>query len=486
MKRFTKLSAALIALLTVLLLALPCFAEEGDAAVPTEAPETAEAAEYVAGAPFVQDWAYLIDDPARGEAMAKAAYERTGCAFCFGSVEHNEEEKLYDYARRWYPVNFPYENGLMLFYNKETATYVIYRVGSFDGWMTQEKLDTLADAFNSGTSIETGFEAFVLKAYELYTGETLTWDIPEAIGTLVQEGRNLEAVPGATPDPITGFIPVQRKNPLVKDESGVLNGSVEALTELAEKLSDTYGIEMSILAIPTLNGQDVERYADDAYDYLGYGMGDDDSGFLLLIVTEDRDYAMTGYGEAKHAFTDYGMTFLESALVEKLRNNDWTGGCFAYLNEAERLLREWQNGSPVSDPVPSPTMRPVPAAPTPTPRPSFVYQPRTLAPIWYLVAIGGGLLLALAPMKGLKKQVVENVSGREDASGYEKGFAITGGGDELVNTYTNRTEKPRYTSSGGGGGSSRSGGSSYSAPSRSTSTHISSSGRSHSGTHGKF
>lgn len=487
MKHLLKLSALLTALFTVCLLALPCLAEDGGSGTGTEGASGDPA--YVAGAPFVQDWGYAIDDPARGEALAKAAYERSGYAFCFGSVEKNEEERLYDYARRWYPVNFPYENGLMFFYNCETETFVVYRVGTFDGWMTQEKLDALAAAFNSGTSVETGFELFVMKAYELATGETLTWDIPEATGELAAEGRNLEAVPGATPDPMTGFIPVQRKNPLIDDQSGILTQDLGQLTALAEDLSNTYGIEMSIVSIPTMNGQDVVRYADDTYDYLGYGMGDDDSGLLLLIVTQDRDYAISGHGKGKKAFTDTGLELLAGALVAKLRNDDWVGGCYAYLEEAGVLLQQWQNGTPVDSTEPKPTMRPVPAAPTPTPKPGFTYQPHSLAPIWYFFAVGGGLLLGLLPMKGLKKQVVENVSGRNDASGYEKAdsFTVISGDDTLINTYTSRTLKPREnTYSGGSGGASRGGGSSYSPPSRSTSTHISSSGRSHSGTHGKF
>lgn len=478
MKRLLSVIALVVALIIVCPVALPCLAEET----------------YVAGAPFVQDWAYVIEDPARAEAMAKAAYEKTGYAFCFGSVvENTEEEKLYNYAARFFSAYFPYENGLMLFIDKTNNTYVIYRAGTFDTWMDQEKFNALCAAYKSKDNPEQGFEAFIDEAYLLATGETLVWETPEAIPELVSAGETLETVPDVTPDPVTGLIPRERTNALVTDTAGLLSASDTAsLNAVAEKMSETYGVEVAILIVPTVNGQDITRYADDAYDYLGYGAGEGDDGLLLVIAAQDREYSMSGYGAGKQAFTDYGMLMLEDALVNKLRNNDWVGGCYAFYETADPLLAAWQSGNPIGWTDPDPTMKPIPAAPTPTPAPSFMYNPKGLAPFWYVFALVGGFLLAFIPVSKMKNKVIESVKANRDAAQYEKenAFGVYAHEDTLINTSVSRMPKPQqptYTGGGGGGGgASRGGGGGYTPPRRSTSTHVSSSGRSHSGTRGRF
>ena len=67
---------------------------------------------------------------------------------------------------------------------------------------------------------------------------------------------------------------------------------------------------MAVVTVDSLEGKTSQDYADDFYDYNGYGYGKDDDGILLLISMEDRDYAITTYGFGITAFTDAGLQYV--------------------------------------------------------------------------------------------------------------------------------------------------------------------------------
>ena len=77
-------------------------------------------------------------------------------------------------------------------------------------------------------------------------------------------------------------------------------------SELARRLEyirNTYAADTAIVTVPTLDGKSAEAYADDFYDYNGYGIGPDDSGILLLISREPRNYHMTTMGRCCLLYT---------------------------------------------------------------------------------------------------------------------------------------------------------------------------------------
>ena len=87
--------------------------------------------------------------------------------------------------------------------------------------------------------------------------------------------------------------------PLVVDNAGVLTPEqVDGLTQTASDLRDLYEMDVAIVVVTDLDGKSAQDYADDYYDYNGYGVGDDYSGMLLLIATESRDWWISTCGEA--------------------------------------------------------------------------------------------------------------------------------------------------------------------------------------------
>ena len=99
----------------------------------------------------------------------------------------------------------------------------------------------------------------------------------------------------------------------VVDDADLLSAGEE--TALREKLGEICArqkMDIVIVTAKTLNGATPASYADDTYDYNGYGYGNNRDGLLLLISMEDRDWyiSTTGYGIT--AFTDAGINKGES------------------------------------------------------------------------------------------------------------------------------------------------------------------------------
>ena len=102
-----------------------------------------------------------------------------------------------------------------------------------------------------------------------------------------------------------------RLHPLLVDDAGLLTEEeADALLDKLEEISERQECEVAVVTVDSLEGKTSQDYADDFYDYNGYGYGIDDVGILLLISMEDRDYAITTYGFGITAFTDAGLQYV--------------------------------------------------------------------------------------------------------------------------------------------------------------------------------
>ena len=70
----------------------------------------------------------------------------------------------------------------------------------------------------------------------------------------------------------------------VIDEAGLISASDEK--KLSEKIKEIQKekFDVVILTVKSLDGKSAQDYADDYYDYNGYGYGKDDDGILRLRV----------------------------------------------------------------------------------------------------------------------------------------------------------------------------------------------------------
>ena len=146
------------------------------------------------------------------------------------------------------------------------------------------------------------------------------------------------------------------KPTLVDRDHLLTETEAQTLSERLKEIGSAYQCDVIIVTVPSLGGKTSEAYADDFFDYNGYGYGAvpdaagmtvNGDGILLLISREDRDFAISTSGYAIKAFTDYGIqTYLEGQFLPYLSDNDFNRGFHAFADACETLLKTARQGIP--------------------------------------------------------------------------------------------------------------------------------------------
>lgn len=245
-------------------------------------------------------------------------------------------------------------------------------------------------------------------------------------------------------------IPENRQLPRLVDDADLLTDSEESdLLSKLDEISERQYCDVAIVTVDSLDGKTARAYADDFFDYNGYGMGNDDSGILLLISMEYRDWAISTYGFGIQAFTDAGQEYITEQILPDLSDGNYAASFNQFAALADRFLTQAKTGNPYD-------YGNLPKGP--------------LSLLWTLVAIGAGLLIAWI-IVSIMKSSLKSVQPKNNASDYVRNGSmhLTVAQDMFLYRTVSRSARPKSSSSSGG-----------------SSTHSSSSGRSHGGSSGKF
>ena len=244
----------------------------------------------------------------------------------------------------------------------------------------------------------------------------------------------------------------------VADMAGLLTSLEE--DELRGQIADIageYQFDAVIVTADSLNGKTAQEYADDYFDYNGYGYGEDYDGVLLLISMEYRDWAISTCGRGQEVFTAYGLDRIRDAIVPYLSQGQYYSAFERFLDMTQDYLYEAEVNTPYDT----------------NNRPGEEIVQEREETNWLTVVLGClivGLAAALI-VTGVMKSKLKSVRPQTDARQYAGNFDVTLANDLFLYRTVSRTARPERNSSSGGGGSSR---------------HTSSSGRSHGGSSGKF
>ena len=136
--------------------------------------------------------------------------------------------------------------------------------------------------------------------------------------------------------------------PHMIDEAALLTADeVVLLEKKAHSVSDTYGMDVVILTVQSLEGKSSQDYADDFYDDNGYGIGTENSGVLLLIAMESREWYISTCGNAIYALTDYGIDMLADSILAELGSGEYYSAFDHYLDLLADYFEAYQNGAPI-------------------------------------------------------------------------------------------------------------------------------------------
>jgi len=244
--------------------------------------------------------------------------------------------------------------------------------------------------------------------------------------------------------------------PRLTDDGDLLSPDEEQrlLTQLDE-ISRRQSFDVVVVTAAGIpEGYSVREYADNFFDYNGFGQGANRDGCLLLISMEERDWYISTRGYGITALTDAGIQYIgEKMIDEGLSDGDYLSAFQTYARLCDDFVTKAREGHPYD----------------------VGNMPKEKIPwgLVTLVAVALGCGMAFIPVTAMKAQM-KPVKSQRDAGDYVQRGSLTLTRNRDVFLYRNvtRTAIPKDDSSHGGGGGS--------------SVHTSSSGASHGGGGGKF
>lgn len=232
------------------------------------------------------------------------------------------------------------------------------------------------------------------------------------------------------------------------DDGELLERDVrKELERKLDKLARRYKLDVGILTVQdyemydsTLPNYSAEAFASSYYYDRQFGFDEEDSGILLVISMEERDWHIYIVGEARVAVNDYGFEYISERLVDKLSDDKYEEGIVRYVDDLEKFFQAYDKGEAYgSDNKVKETKR-------------------------ILLYFGIAMILSLAIAIGIVQSMkirMNTAKPQPAAREYVKqgSFVLTENQDLYLYSHTTRTARPKNESSSGGssGGGSSSG-----------------------------
>ncbi len=383
---------------------------------------------------FAADEAYVYDHAeviaASSEQMlndlAQEIYDTYDVRTVFILFEDETENEAKEAAFDQYDDTFGRDDGIILVVNKADDYFLVLHRGN--ALLTDDQKVELQSIYNAENIYKDGVEKDFEYIRSVYSGES--------------------TMPAQT-------IPDERLKPLLVDDADLLSTSEEE--ELLEKLteiSDRQNLDVAVVTNNDLGGKTATEYADDFFDYNGYGYGSNHDGILFLVSMDDRSWALSTTGYGIEAFTDAGQEYMTDRIIPYLSEGNYIDAFMTYADLCDQFIEQAHTGQPYD----------------------VGNMPKGKVP-WFLLPINALFgLLVMWPFANHKKNKLKTVYKAQSAKAYlvPKSLKFSRKNDQFIGKHV--THVPHVDPNRGGGGHGGGG----------SSIHIGSSGVSHGGSSGHF
>lgn len=233
----------------------------------------------------------------------------------------------------------------------------------------------------------------------------------------------------------------------VLDGADLLTDSeIAELTEALDEVSDRHSLEFAVVTVDSLGIFSPEQYADDTYDDLFDGA----DGALLLVSMQYGDWYISTCGSAIRVFTDAGLDYIGEKVSSLLSDGKYAKAFDRFAELCDQFATQAETGEPYD---------------------GNNLPKEALSAIWIPVAIIAGFLLSGMVVSGMKGKL-KTVRAQNEAANYVRdgSMNLTNSRDLYLYRTVTRAKKADNNSKRSSG----------------SSTHSSSSGKTHGGRGGKF
>ncbi|MBQ9922505.1 MAG: TPM domain-containing protein [Clostridia bacterium] len=267
----------------------------------------------------------------------------------------------------------------------------------------------------------------------------------------------------------------------IVDDAGLLTSTeINNLELMTESIYDEYNFDIAVVTVNSTDGKTIEEFADDYYDYNGYGYGESFDGMIFVIDMSEREFTSSTCGNGIYLFSDYTLDNIHNEIIPYLSSGEYFTAFSEYLNLTEYVL--YSAYTETSQPVPD-----IPSTEEYFPEDIYnedLYTYEDTDGDFYLTFEIGAVIVSLIIgliTVSVMKSGMKNIGIQKNANIYTKpgDLFLTRSVDRFM--YSNVTKTRINTDSNNGSGRS---GSSFGGGH--SSTRIGSSGRTHGGRSGRF
>ena len=274
----------------------------------------------------------------------------------------------------------------------------------------------------------------------------------------------------------------------VDDTAGLLSKKeLSALTERIKIINDKYNVDTVIVTQKNIGNKTTVAFADDYFDYKGYGRGKSRDGVLFLLNMSERDWYISTSGSCIKAFSDNKIQSIGKSMIPFFSKANYYDAFAKFLDNVEETLGKSNSSNVNSEAVKQNAEAVVAAASV-----SESYEESWFdnisyfiddslyviedmwddEPYFVLFAVIIFPLIVSSIATYMMWRSLNTVRKKHSARGYVKqnSFDLTYMKEMFLYSTVTRTERPKDKDDDSGG----------------SSTHTSSSGESHGGGGGKF
>jgi uncharacterized protein len=134
----------------------------------------------------------------------------------------------------------------------------------------------------------------------------------------------------------------------VVDEAGVMSAQSKSDIEAKSKaLEEKSGIQLVVATVKSLQGSDIETYTNQLFRFWKLGEAKKNNGVLLLVAPNERKVRIeAGYGLEGTLTDALSSVIIQSAILPRFKNNDYSGGIERGVDAIISVLSgdaaEWQ------------------------------------------------------------------------------------------------------------------------------------------------
>lgn len=136
-------------------------------------------------------------------------------------------------------------------------------------------------------------------------------------------------------------------DPRLVDDAQLLESDQQAdILNQLNTISEKHRVDLVIVTADQISPKSPRQYADDFFDDNGYGYGASRDGVLLLISMENSDGYISTSGYGIIAFTDAGIEYIGEQIAEQISDGDYYAAFQQYVQLCDEFITAAKNGDP--------------------------------------------------------------------------------------------------------------------------------------------